>query len=130
VNRAETKRCGHCTAQNPEHARFCSRCGRAWDGVWIRPTTRVTPVVLKWRQLRPRLTRKEVRTLLGEPARVETAFAPDAASREHWNYEYEVVGQPARITGDVWLDLEEGTVRAWSEPHWPDSPPNGVDSES
>jgi hypothetical protein len=114
----ETKRCEQCGAENAEAARFCSRCGRAWEGVWIRSTTRVTPIVQRWRRIRPRMTRKELRALLGEPARIETVQLPGEPPRERWTYEYEVVGRDTRLIGEVRLDLEEGTVRGWSEPPW------------
>ena len=64
------------------------------------------------------MTRKELRTLLGEPARIETVHPPGEAPIERWSYEYQAVGRETRLVGEVRLDLEEGTVRGWAEPAW------------
>jgi len=63
------------------------------------------------------MTRKEVRSLLGEPARVETARVSSPAL-EQWTYEYEPTGGGERLRGTVQFPISEGTVSAWAEPDW------------
>ncbi len=118
--------CEQCGASSPQVARYCGRCGRAWAEEPIRTVTRSTPLMLQWRLLRLRLTRKEVRKLLGEPARIELAEragVPAAVAGvptvEQWRYEYERVdGAAQRERGMVEFALVDGTVLTWREPDW------------
>jgi len=120
------RECEQCGASSPQTARYCGRCGRAWADEPIRTVTRPTPVMLQWRLLRLRLTRKEVRKLLGEPARIElveragiAAAVPGTPTVERWCYEYERVdGAAQRESGMVEFALADGTVLTWREPDW------------
>ena len=120
------KQCDNCGAENPAIARFCRQCGRPWGQAWLRSATCVTPLMQQWRGLRHRMTRKEVRSLLGEPARVETAHAGSPAL-ETWTYEYEPVGGGARLCGTIQFLLSEGTLSAWSEPSWRPALESGIE---
>jgi hypothetical protein len=111
------KTCDNCGAENPPSALFCRQCGKPWAQAWLRSATCATPLMQQWRGLRHRMTRKEVRSLLGEPARVETAFVGSPAL-EVWAYDYEPVGGGARLRGAVQFMVSEGTVVAWAEPDW------------
>jgi hypothetical protein len=119
--------CEQCGAANPLAASFCRQCGRPWTGLPIRSATRVTPEMRQWRALHHRMTRKEVRRLLGEPLRIELVDAAvdapgtgTAGPLEQWAYEYEVAGRAdPRIRGSLLFSVGEGTLTHWSEPAWP-----------
>ena len=119
----ERKTCAHCGADSPTAANFCARCGQPFGPGWVRPAVAVTPLMQCWRRLKPRMTRKEVVTLLGEPARVEAA-PPDSPEHERWRYEYERSGgeetgtASRRMGGTVSFSLSDGALVAWSEPEW------------
>jgi membrane protease subunit (stomatin/prohibitin family) len=126
------KDCENCGAANPAVANFCHNCGHPYGPGWVRPAVRLTPVVLRWRKLKYRMTRKEVRTLLGEPARIEAA-PPDAPECERWLYEYAPAGkgtappnpeaaehpteQPT-LRAEVRFLLADGALTGWTEPDW------------
>jgi hypothetical protein len=111
------KACENCGAENPRSAHFCRQCGKPWAHAWLRSVTCVTPLMQQWRGLRHRMTRKEVRSLLGEPARVETASVGSPAI-EAWTYEYEATVGGSRPRGTVHFLISEATVAAWTEPDW------------
>jgi hypothetical protein len=117
------KTCEACGAENPTTAQFCRQCGRPWAAPWIRAATPAIPALQAWRRLKLRMTRKEVRTLLGEPARVDAA-PPAAPDCERWTYEYERGatgdrGVPAdRLRGVVSFHVADGCVTSWEEPDW------------
>jgi hypothetical protein len=112
------KECEHCGTENPAAANFCRQCGKPWSQPWLRSATRVSPVLQQWRCLKHRMTRKEVRTVLGEPARID-ANAPGSPPSERWTYEYERSGEAsARLTGIIEFALPDGTVATWVEPDW------------
>ena len=117
--------CTYCGHMIPAAAKFCSRCGAPTAGDLVRSATRVTPLMQQWRKLSARLTRREARQLLGEPARVELGDPSDpsrahvAPTIESWIYEYEVVGHPdRRVQGLVRISVPEGRVLSWTEPDW------------
>jgi hypothetical protein len=113
------KDCEHCGTENPPAAKYCRRCGKPWTQSWLRSATRVTPVMQQWRRLRHQMTRKEVRIILGEPARIETT-ATGSPGSERWRYEYECANRGTqRASGTVEFALPDGTVLAWVEPDWP-----------
>jgi hypothetical protein len=120
------KACDNCGAENPLVARFCRQCGKPWAQAWLRSVTCVTPLMQQWRALRHRMTRKEVRSLLGEPARIETALV-GCPALEVWAYGYEPVGGGERLRGTVQFVISEGTVAAWTEPDW--AAPSGEHTE-
>ncbi len=75
----------------------------------------------QWRKLSHKLTRKEVRKLLGEPLRVE--LDPVGQSHDHpkerWTYEYHDRGEPDRRTqGEITISITQGHVLHWTEPDW------------
>jgi hypothetical protein len=123
------KHCENCGAVNPAAANFCHNCGHPYGPGWVRPAVRLTPVVQRWRELKYRMTRREVRTLLGEPARIEAA-PPDARACERWLYEYETPGKgalppvpahlaaTATLRGEVRFLLADGALAGWTEPDW------------
>jgi hypothetical protein len=123
------KHCENCGAVNPAAANFCHNCGHPYGPGWIRPAVRLTPVMQRWRELKYRMTRKEVRTLLGEPARIEAAPL-DAPECERWLYEYETPDRrtmppdtcPAPekplVRAEVRFLLSDGALASWSEPLW------------
>jgi formate-dependent phosphoribosylglycinamide formyltransferase (GAR transformylase) len=111
--------CDHCGADNPSTARYCRRCGRPTGEPLLRSVTPTASALALWRQLSTKMTRKDVRRLLGEPARLQAADASHADATETWTYEYEVVGRPAeRVTGAVRFVSGEGSVLTWTEPEW------------
>lgn len=105
---------------NTDAARYCSRCGRPLGGDPIRSATRVTPLMQLWRQLSSRVTRREARRLLGEPARVEFIDDPLNPTAEVWTYQYEPAdGTGSRIAGSVVISISGQNVVSWTEPDWP-----------
>jgi hypothetical protein len=110
--------CEHCGTPNPPTANFCRRCGKPWSEPLLRSATRVTPLMQQWRRLRHQMTRKEVRTILGEPARIEMP-ASGPPQIERWTYAYEQSGgHVERLCGAVEFALPDGTVLSWVEPDW------------
>lgn len=74
----------------------------------------------QWRQLSSRVTRREARRLLGEPARVEFIDDPMNPTAEVWTYEYESARSPAeKIAGSVVISISGQNVVSWTEPDWP-----------
>lgn len=111
--------CQRCAAMNVESARFCSRCGAALPELRVCSVTRVTPLLSRWRKLSRSLTRRELRSLLGEPRRIDTDSPPSRDPFETWIYEYESIDSPPqRICGSVVVSSSESRVVAWSEPDW------------
>lgn len=105
---------------NADAARYCSRCGRPLGGDPIRSATRVTPLMQLWRQLSSRVTRREARRLLGEPARVDFIDDPLNPTAEIWTYQYESTdGTSSRIAGTVIISISGQNVVSWTEPDWP-----------
>jgi hypothetical protein len=112
------KPCEHCGAENPALAKFCRQCGQPWPPPALRSATRDSPLMQQWRRLRHQMTRKEVRALLGEPARIEPA-TPGSPVRERWTYEYERSdGAADRLGGHIEFAMPDGVVAAWVEPDW------------
>jgi hypothetical protein len=123
------KCCTHCGQENPEAARFCLRCGTAFGagvavGI-IQSATHASPLMERWRKLTTHTTRREVKRLLGEPARIELSLPQGgsvisgALSVETWTYEYEVAGQPERrVAGSILISVFEARVMSWVEPEW------------
>lgn len=110
--------CSQCGATNPAAARYCRRCGRAFLDAPIRSTTRLTPLMQQWRQLSTRLTRKDVRKLLGEPAGVQVPGPDSNLTFETWSYSYERAESEARrVTARVQFAPGGGVV-SWKEPEW------------
>ena len=110
------KDCEYCGTPNPAAANFCRQCGKSWPPE-LRSLTRETPLMQQWRRLKHQMTRKEVRRVLGEPARVEPA--PDPHGAERWTYEYERPGAPAApLGGSLEFTLPDGTLGTWVEPDW------------
>lgn len=72
------KTCARCGASNPTLASFCRQCGERLTDLALRAVIAVTPLVERWRSLRRQMTRREVRKLLGEPAKIESM--PDAGA--------------------------------------------------
>jgi hypothetical protein len=139
--------CQQCGATNPEAANFCRQCGASASLRGARSTTPDSPLLRQWRRLKFRMTRKEVRAILGEPAKIEAAevamepasghFAP--ATMERWLFEYALcVPQPAmsgdsarsdpspppQLRGVVQFTPPDGTVWSWTEPDWTKVAPN------
>lgn len=109
------KRCGRCDAAVAPGASFCSRCGEPLAASLVRSTTRLSALLLQWRELSLQFTRKELRKLLGEPKRIDNT---DGAI-ETWTYEYESVAGPGpRVAGIVQISTEESRVVGWREPDW------------
>ena len=109
--------CEHCDAPNPAKSRFCRRCGKALADPLVRSTTRLSPLMEKWRRLNLQMTRKELRKQLGEPLRIEAA-QESGQTVERWVFEYESVNGASRhICGKVSVS-SEGRVVAWREPDW------------
>ena len=112
------KTCDNCGAENPPGANFCRQCGKPWGQAWLRPAVRMTPLMQQWRGLRHRMTYKEVRRVLGEPARIDVA-PPGWPGFEVWTYEYEPApGAGGLLRGEMRFLLTEGTLAVWSEPDW------------
>jgi hypothetical protein len=112
------KTCDNCGAENPPTANFCRQCGKPWSQTWLRSVTCMMPLMQQWRGLRHRMTRKEVRALLGEPARIDTTPSP-TPTFEEWVYEYEPTsGDTGRLRGTARFIISEGTLAAWTEPDW------------
>ncbi len=111
------KTCEACGAENPTAAQFCRQCGRPWGQGWVRPVTPANPAAQAWRRVKLRMTRREVRTLLGEPARVDAA-PPASPDCERWIYEYERGGTGRRLSGEIRFHLADGCAVAWTEPDW------------
>lgn len=112
--------CSGCGADNPDAANYCRRCGRELLGPCPRSTTRVSPLMRRWRELSYNLTRKEVRQLLGEPKRIEAPLCADPSNVETWVYEYEVADAPGRVvSGAVMISVDQSRVAGWTEPPWP-----------
>lgn len=117
-------RCG--TAATPS-ARYCPRCGNACNGPLVRSLTRVSTLLQQWRGLSHSLTRRDVRKLLGEPARIEPADLRDAVRVETWRYDYarvaedkeaETTAHNPKVAGSVQFAQDEGRVLTWTEPNW------------
>jgi len=113
------KICPRCGAENPDPARYCRRCGSACDEVTISSATRLTPLLRQWRSISHKLTRKDIRRLLGEPAKLEVP-APDAGDpTETWTYQYApAAGGGDPPIGKVFFWLPDGRVAFWTEPDW------------
>lgn len=118
--------CDQCGATASPAARYCRQCGVACDTPLVRSLTRLTTLMQQWRGLSHALTRRDVRKLLGEPARVEPANLLESPRIETWHYEYErVVESPSdpvspkpRVKGVVQFSQDEGRVLTWNEPDW------------
>ncbi|MBL8879882.1 MAG: zinc ribbon domain-containing protein [Phycisphaerales bacterium] len=118
--------CDQCGAAASPAARYCRQCGVACDTPLWRSLTRQTTLMQQWRGLSHTLTRRDVRKLLGEPARVEPANLLESPRVETWRYEYERVDGSAalesrnrpRILGVVQFSQDEGRVLMWTEPDW------------
>ncbi len=121
MSTAMRKTCAQCGAENPPAANFCRQCGRPWGLPWVRAAVSPAPIAQQWRRLKLRMTRKEVRTLLGEPAQIVAAPA-DAPECERWQYYYERGATPQRLVGQVQISVAEGCVVAWNEPDWSGAP--------
>ena len=105
--------CDHCDAPNPAKSRFCRRCGKPLADPLVRSTTRLSPLMEKWRKLSLQMTRKELRSLLGEPLRIEAV-----QSVERWTYEYECAKESGgRCRGEVEISADSRVV-SWREPEW------------
>lgn len=103
-------------------ARFCARCGQqlppsggpSSDDLLLRTATRLTPLLAQWRKLSTRMTRKDVRHLLGESLRLQRT-----ENSEQWIYVYEVVAEKSlSVQGCVKFDPHDGRVLSWTEPDW------------
>lgn len=72
----------------------------------------------QWRQLSTRLSRKDVRKLLGEPAGVQVPGPDSEVTVETWTYSYHrgEDGAP-RVTARVQFAPSGGVV-SWNEPEW------------
>lgn len=123
------RRCESCACDNPAEAAFCRQCGRPAAEPLLRSTTRLSALLAQWRKLSQKLTRNEVRKLLGEPKRIACAAAGAgdaesttgniaAPSLEIWTYEYQSISDWRRIHGDVRISPAESRVLAWTEPDW------------
>jgi hypothetical protein len=110
-------KCDQCGAENPAAANFCGQCGTPVSSAGLRSATRPTPLMQQWRRLKYRMTRREVRAILGEPARIDTAAA-GSPMLERWTYAYERPGGAERLAGRIDFALPDGTVSAWAEPDW------------
>ncbi len=74
----------------------------------------MTPLLAQWRKLTTRMTRKDVRHLLGEPLRLQRT-----ENSEQWVYVYEAVSdQGQTVEGKVKFDPSDGRVLSWTEPDW------------
>ena len=114
-----TKTCHECGAENPPTANFCRQCGRPWADAPLRPATRTSTLMRQWRALRHRMTRKEVRKVLGEPARIETADPANPAARETWSYTYaDAQTGAAPLSGVLHFNIADLTLASWVEPEW------------
>lgn len=119
---AATRSCAQCGATNPPAARFCRWCGMPAEEPVMQPVVRLTALVRQWRGLRPRLTRTDVRRLLGEPAHVGTADGESPGER--WTYRYAPAaaeserGAAAAPSGYVDFAPPDSIVSAWQEPAW------------
>lgn len=72
----------------------------------------------QWRQLSTRLTRKDVRKLLGEPASVQVPGPESDVSVETWTYAYHRADPAApRVTARVRF-AADGGLSSWTEPEW------------
>lgn len=71
-----------------------------------------------WRRLSHKLTRKDVRTLLGEPLRIEPPARPGDAAMERWEYEYATGAGRLRARGSIEFLAAEGRILTWTEPDW------------
>jgi hypothetical protein len=130
------QRCAQCGHDNPEAARFCSHCGAPMKGDLVRSATRLSPLMQQWRGLSTRTTRRELRQLLGEPARIDLSDPTDARHEhaapgiETWTYEYEVAARPEqRVSGRVLVNACEGRLLSWVEPDWEALTPAEANSE-
>ncbi len=132
----DQKPCDNCGTANPAAANFCRNCGQPYGPGWVRPAVRITPVLQRWRRLKHRMTRNEVRTLLGEPARI-VAGPPESPEYECWRYEYSNAGVGGRQQsadnpgatqpplGEIRFLLADGALAAWTEPDWNVAPAEG-----
>ena len=115
------RHCESCACDNPAEAAFCRQCGRPAAEPLLRSTTRLSALLAQWRKLSQKLTRNEVRKLLGEPKRIAGAAAADgldALTLEIWTYEYESLKDGQRVRGEVRISPGESRVLAWVEPDW------------
>jgi hypothetical protein len=83
------------------------------------------------------MTRKEVRAILGEPAKIEASgvTAEHAGPMERWFFEYALspkepnrsvvaavraadVGSPLMLRGSIEFAPPDGMVSSWIEPDW------------
>jgi hypothetical protein len=95
----------------------------------------------KWRQLKQNLTRKEVKTLLGEPLGMNVGgHLGEAGGRatgatlgpplEVWTYSYERPDHASgRIVGLAGFSLTDGVLVGWVEPEWTSVDPNPPSGE-
>ena len=118
--------CRQCGNVNPEDANFCARCGQPVAAGALRPVIPSSPLAQQWRRLKFRMTRREVRSILGEPARIEVApgdTSPGDAPIERWTYAYRAAdrhpGLPERGSGRIDFAMPDGIVFGWKEPDWP-----------
>jgi len=120
--------CRRCGRVNRPVANYCGQCGLALSVPTVQSMTKVTPLMKQWRLVGHQMTRKEIRKLLGEPARIEQQVSPGTntgatetplAMTEVWNYDYEVVDGSKQVTrGCVVFSVPEGRLLTWSEPDW------------
>lgn len=124
-----TRHCESCACDNPAEALFCRQCGRPAAEPLLRSTTRLSALLAQWRKLSQKLTRNEVRKLLGEPKRISCAAAGAgdaesitannaAPSLEIWTYEYQSVADGRCVRGEIRISQTESRVLAWTEPDW------------
>jgi hypothetical protein len=120
--------CPRCATANPGAAGYCRNCGLSL-GRPIESITRISPLLLLWRQLSATLTRKDVRKILGEPARIVVGDVRDPQSVEVMIYEYRArtagagdgvnVSSPGRlISGEVHVLMTDGRLVTWREPEF------------
>ncbi|MCG3128494.1 MAG: hypothetical protein CHACPFDD_03383 [Phycisphaerae bacterium] len=111
--------CQRCAASNAEAARFCRQCGAALPELRVQSLTRITMLLARWRKLSRSVTRQELRSLLGEPRRIESDSPASRDPVETWVYEYESADTPAqRVCGRVTVSSSGSHVVAWCEPDW------------
>lgn len=116
----QTKRCHSCSTGCQENARFCGRCGASLDSTGlVRSATRVTPLLQRWRRLSRRLTRKDVKLLLGEPLRIQMPSPSEMTQHEDWHYVYRALdGSHDGVEGVVRICPTDGRLLSWNEPDW------------
>lgn len=113
--------CPHCGVENLALARFCRQCGKSIASMpALRSISPASPLMQKWRHLSSSTTRRELRSLLGEPKRIDLETRDDGAAIEIWTYAYVAAGDSssAEITGRVLILVSESRVWSWVEPDW------------